>query len=107
MYENITKYLEVFGEDGASVSPEQVAAFADAFTQSGLMDPNGMETMGARGWATRTALREAAPTMTAQEACACISAFVLQESFIPGVLADQIAQGILPLILKRLKELDA
>ena len=45
--------------------------------------------------------------MTAEEACVCISAFIQQESFIPGVLADLVRQDVLPGILKRLRELDA
>ena len=104
MYEKITRYLDPFSNKSAS--QEEINAFVTDFTQSGFMNPDGMDIMGTRGWATRSALRNDAPTMTAEEACACISAFVMQESFIEGLLLDQIEQGILPLILERLKELD-
>ena len=108
MYENITKYIEIFGNDAADDGKLQadLAAFTDAFQQAGLMDPDGLNVMGARGWATRSALLEAAPSMTVQEACACISAFLQQEMFIPGLLADQVKQGILPAILQRLQALE-
>lgn len=109
MYEKITGYLDFFGENASSQTDlkEKIKAFTDDFMQSGFMNPDGMEIMGAHGWMTRSALRNDAPNMTAEEACACISAFIQQESFFEGILLDQIEQGILPRILERLKELDA
>ncbi len=108
MYEKFTEYLEFFGKnaDQQGDLSAKAAAFAADFSQSEFMNPNAMEIMGAKGWATRSALLKDAPSMTAEDACACISGFVMQESFIPGVLLDQIQQGILPRILERLKELD-
>ena len=108
MYENITKYIEIFGNDAADDGKLQadLAAFPDAFQQAGLMDPDGLNVMVARGCATRSPLLEAAPSMTAPQPCACISAFLQQEMFIPGLLADQVKQGILPAILQRLQALE-
>ena len=107
MYEKITSYLDFFGENADKSNLEgKIQSFMQDFMESGLMNPDGMNIMGERGWATRTALKNDAPTMTAEEACACISTFILQENFCPGGLLDQIQQGILPPILARLKELD-
>ena len=105
MYEKITKYIDVFGEDAADLS-NQIQSFAAEFSQSGFMNPDSIEILGQHGWADRSALKNDAPTMTAEEACACLSAFVMQESFCEGILLDQIQQGILLPILRRLKELD-
>lgn len=108
MYEKITGYLDAF--ENGTVSDEElgkeITSFIDDFSQSGFMNPDAMQVMAEHDWATRTALRNDAPSMSAEDACACISAFVMQESFIEGIILDQIKQGILPLILKRLKELD-
>ena len=106
MYEKITGYLKFFGKNASPEAQEKTAAFVADFSQSGLMNPDGMEIMGQRGWATRTALKNDAPTMTAEEVCACLSAFVMQESFCEGILWDLVQQGVLPVLLERLKELD-
>ena len=91
MYEKITAYLDFFGRDAIPESElqEKTKEFSVDFMQSGFMVSND------------------APAMTAEEACVCISAFIQQESFIPGVLADLVRQDVLPGILKRLRELDA
>ena len=108
MYEKFTGYLDSFGKGMTTEADLQssIESFVAAFSQSELMNPNGMEIMGSKGWATRSALKNDAPNMTAEEACACLSAFVMQESFCPGIVLDLINQDILPKILERLKELD-
>lgn len=108
MHENITKYLDFFSKNTLSKEElqEQINLFVRDFSQSEFMNPDAMDIMGMRGWATRSALQNAIPTMSAEDACACISAFVVQESFFQGIVLDQIQQGILPRILERLKELD-
>ena len=108
MYENITKYLDFFSKNTLSKEElqEKIDLFVRDFSQSELMNPDAMNIMGMHGWATRSALKNAIPTMSAEEVCACISAFVMQESFLQGILLDQIQQGILSRILERLKELD-
>lgn len=105
MYEKITCYLDSFVGDAAGQN-EKIEAFASEFMQSEFMNPNAMEAMGERMWASKTKLREDAPSMTADEVCICLSAFVQQEAFIPGILADLIKQGVIPAMLQRLKELD-
>ena len=109
MHENITAYLDQFSENATSgeALQKQVELFANDFTQSGLMHPNGMEAMGERVWASKEALREEAAAMTAEEVCVCFSAFLQQEAFIPGILLDLVQQGVIPALLRRLKELDA
>ena len=109
MYEKITAYLDFFGRDAIPESElqEKTKEFSVDFMQSGFMVSNAMEAMGERAWASKSQLREDALAMTAEEACVCISAFIQQESFIPGVLADLVRQDVLPGILKRLRELDA
>ena len=108
MHENITKYLDFFSKNTLSKEElqEQINLFVRDFSQSEFMNPEAMDIMGMRGWATRSALQNAIPTMSAEDACARISAFVVQESFFQGIVLDQIQQGILPRILERLKELD-
>ena len=44
--------------------------------------------------------------MTADEIFVCLSAFIQQDAFIPGILQDLIQQDVIPKMLKRLKELD-
>ena len=108
MYEKFTAYLDSFGNGGVSGTDlsGSIQAFVSDFSQSELMDPNGMELMGSKGWATRSALKNDIPGMSAEEVCACLSTFVLQESFCPGILQDLINQDILPKMLERLKALD-
>lgn len=105
MYEKITKYIDVFGENAAPAA-DAIQSFVAEFSQSEFMNPEAMEILGTRGWEKRSALKSDAPTMTAEDACACISAFVMQESFCEGIILDLIQQGVLLPILKRLKELD-
>lgn len=108
MYEKITSYLDFFESSSVSDSELQtkIESFADAFMQSEFMNPNAMEAMGERAWAGKAALKNDAPSMTAEEVCICLSAFVQQETFIPGILLDLVRQGVIPQMLKRLKELD-
>ena len=109
MYEKITAYLEFFGNDALpeAQSKEKIDAFTNEFMSSGWMNPNAMEAMGERAFAGKAALREAASTMSAEEVCTCLSAFIQQDAFIPGILPDLIQQGVIPQMLKRLKELDS
>ena len=108
MYEKITAYLDAF-ESGAPEAELKKAAeaFANDFAQSGFMVQDAMEAMGDRAWASKSELKDSAPSMTAEEACVCLSAFLQQDSFLPGVLLDLIQQGVVPQFLKRLRELDA
>lgn len=70
------------------------------------MTPDAMESMGERAFAGKEALKNDAPTMTAEEVCVCLSAFIQQETFIPGILLDLVRQGVIPAFIRRLKELD-
>ena len=108
MYQKFTDYLDSFSKGATAGTDLQgsIESFVADFSQSELMDPNGMELVGSKGWETRTALRNAIPNMTAAEVCACLSTFVLQESFCPGSILDLIKQDIFLKILERLKELD-
>ena len=108
MYEKITSYHDVFGKNAVSESELQkkIESFVTDFMQSEFMNPNAMEAMEKYAWVSKSELKNAASTMTADEACTCLSAFVQQESFIPGILLDLTQQGVLPQILGRLKELD-
>lgn len=105
MYEKITAYLETFSSGAAP--EDKIKAFAADFMESGLMNPNAMEAMGSRVMASKTALKNEAPTMSGEEICVCISAFVQQDMFIPGILTDLVSQGVIPQMLKRLQELDS
>lgn len=109
MYEKITSYLNFFDSDTISESElnEKIKLFSDDFIQSEFMLPNAMEAMGERIMASKSELKNDAPTMTAEEACTCLSAFIQQDAFIPGVLLDLVKQDVVPQILKRLKELDS
>ena len=109
MYEKITAYLDSFGDHASSEAElqKETESFARDFMQSGLMVPDAMEAMGARAWASKSALKEEAAAMTGEEVCVCLSAFAQQEAFIPGVLQDLVQQGVIPRILARLKELDS
>lgn len=109
MYEKITKYAEIFGGSAGAPEnlPEKIQAFIADFSQSEWMNPDGMQVVGERGWATRSALRNDIPSMTAEEVCACLSAFVQQEAFLEGIILDLVQQGILPQMLQRLQELDS
>ena len=109
MYEKFTRYIDFFENDAVSETElnEKVQAFGADFMQSEFMNPNAMEAMGERMFKGKAELKSDAPTMTAEDACVCLSAFVLQENFIPGVLLDLVKQGVIPQILKRLKELDS
>ena len=108
MYEKMTGYLDSFTDASLPEGDLQkkLQKFAADFAQSGLVNPEGMMIMGIRGWATRSALRNDAPTMTGEEVCACLSAFVEQESFCPGILLSLVKEEVLPRLLARLKELD-
>ena len=108
MYEKITNYLDLFRkiEAGTAAESGEVKAFENDFMQSGRMDPDGIVLMGNRGWASRSAIKADTPSMTAEEVCACISAFVMQESFCQGILLDLIKQGVLVPLLERLKTLE-
>ena len=81
--------------------------FSENFMQSEFMNPNAMEAMGERILASKSSLKANAPSMTSEEALVCLSAFVQQNTFIPGVVPDLVRQDVIPEILKRLKELDA
>ena len=109
MYEKITSYLDAFEKSGGSAGDlnDKIKSFVAEFTESEWMNPNAMEAMGERMWASKSALRAEAPTMSAEDACICLSAFIQQETFIPGILLDLIQQDVIPQILKRLKELDS
>ena len=109
MYEKITSYLDYFDNGGLKGNEldEKVKAFAADFMQSGLMNPDAMEAMGDRMWLSKTELKNNALSMSADDACVCLSAFVQQDAFIPGILTDLVQQGVIPQILKRLKELDS
>ncbi len=109
MYEKITSYLDFF-DNGTLSEPElneKINLFSADFMQSEFMNPNAIEAMGDRMWLSKTELKNQALSMTAEDACICLSAFIQQESFIPGILLDLIQQGVIPQILKRLKELDS
>lgn len=108
MYEKFTSYLDSFSKGAASEANLQsdIQSFVTEFSQSELMNPSGMEIMGSKGWAARSALKNDIPNMSEEEVCACLSAFVMQESFCPGIILDLIHHDILPKILERLKELD-
>ena len=101
-------YINIF--DDASISEndlkEKLKSFSDDFMQSGLMKPNAMEAMGDRMWASKESLKNDAPSMSADDVCVCLSAFVQQDAFIPGILLDLVKQGVIPEMLKRLKALD-
>ncbi len=109
MYEKFTSYLDVFGGNPVPEAElqKEIETFAKEWAQSEWMVPDAMEAMGQRAWASKSSLKNDAATMTAEEACVCLSAFIQQDSFIPGVLQDLIQQGVLPEILKRLKDLDS
>lgn len=108
MYEKITAYLDCFSNTEAPEAEisAKIGSFVEDFSKSGLANPEALMIMGMRGWATRSALKADAPTMTAEEACACLSAFTEQESYCPGVILELVRQGIMAQILQRLKELD-
>ena len=109
MYEKIISYLDFF-DNGTLSEPElneKINLFSADFMQSEFMNPNAIEAMGDRMWLSKTELKNQALSMTAEDACICLSAFIQQESFIPGILLDLIQQGVIPQILKRLKELDS
>ncbi len=109
MYEKITSYLDFF-DNGTLSEPElneKINLFSADFMQSEFMNPNAIEAMGDRMWLSKTELKNQALSMTAEDAYICLSAFIQQESFIPGILLDLIQQGVIPQILKRLKELDS
>ena len=109
MYESITSYLDFFEKNNISEAELQKKAeeFSENFMQSEFMNPNAMEAMGERMWSSKSSLIADAPSMTSEQALVCLSAFVLQNTFIPGIVPDLIQQGVIPEILKRLKELDA
>ena len=107
MYEKITGYLDTFSKGAADPEiKEKISSFVSDFSQSGFMNPNAMEIMGNKGWATRSALKNDIPAMSADDACACLSGFVQQEFFCEGIILDLISNGIFTGILERLKELD-
>ena len=109
MYEKITAYIIIF--DDASISEndlkEKLKSFSDDFMQSGLMNPNAMEAMGDRMWASKENLKNDAPSMRAEVVGVCLSGFVQQVGFIPGFLLDLVKQGVIPEMLKRLKALES
>lgn len=109
MYEKITAYTGLFSDAAASDAELQkgIAAFGEDFAQLGLMREDAMEVMGELILASKDALRQAAPTMSAERACACIAVFLMMEPDLPGTMLDLIRQDVLPQILKRLQELDA
>lgn len=109
MYESITSYLDFFEKNDISETELQKKAeeFSEKFAQSEFMNPNAMEAMGERILASKSSLKADAPSMTSEQALVCLSAFVQQNTFIPGIVPDLIQQGVIPEILKRLKELDA
>ncbi len=109
MYEKITSYLDFFENSAVSEAElnEKIKQFSDDFMQSGFMNPNGMEAMGERVMAGKSQLKNDALTMSAEEICNCLSAFVQQDAFIPGIVLDLVQQGVVPQMLKRLKELEA
>ena len=108
MYEKITSFVDFFENHAGSEDElnKQIEKFAKDFMESEFVHPNAMEEMGDRMFASKSALKEAAPTMTADEIFICLSAFVQQDAFIPGILQDLIQQDVIPEMLKRLKELD-
>ena len=107
MYEKITGYLDTFSKGAADPEiKEKISSFVSDFSQSGFMNPNAMEIVGEKGWVDRGALKNATPTMSAEDACACLSCFVQQEYFLEGISLDLISNGLLIGILQRLKELD-
>ena len=107
MYEKITSYLNTF-DGGASDEAIQkdMAAFAEDLEQSGFMTPNAWEAMGDLAWASRDALKEAAPSMSAETALTCLSAFIQQESDFPGIFILLVREDVVSHMLRRLKELD-
>ena len=109
MYESITSYLDFFEKNDISEAELQKKAeeFSENFMQSEFMNPNAMEAMGERMWASKSSPKADAPSMTSEQALVCLSAFVQQNTFIPGVVLDLVQQDVIPEILKRLKELDA
>ena len=109
MYESITSYLDAFAGDSLSEEELQasISSFAGAVMQSEWMVPDAIEAMGERAWASKAVLKAEAAAMPAEEICVCLSAFVQQEAFIPGILLNLIQEGVIPQFLLRLKELDA
>ena len=108
MYKRLTGYADEFkalAQDEAALA-EKAAAFARDVKLHGIEDPGAMERMMEKGWITNSSLLEAAPAMTAEEVLTCLAAFVAQEEFIPGILANLVQLGVLPRILERLAELD-
>ena len=83
MYENITKYIEIFGNDAADDGKLQadLAAFTDAFQQAGLMDPalKGKRLRrlvlllmtSHQGWAQHNATWDPAHRISLEEMLAC------------------------------------
>ena len=108
MYEKITSFVDFFENNAVSEGElkKQIEKFANAFMESEFMHLNAMEEMGDRMFAGKSALKEAASTMTADEIFVCLSTFIQQDAFIPGILQDLIQQDVIPKMLKRLKELD-
>ena len=109
MYEKITKYADIFSKDAASPADrkKEIQSFIADFSQSGYMNPDALQVMGERGWISRSVLKNDLPSMTAEDICACFSAFIQQESFIEGIILDTIEKGILQELLERLKEQDS
>ncbi len=108
MYENITSFIDAFENNATSEAElkKQIETFANNFAESEFMQPDAMEAMGDRMFAGKAALKEAASTMTADEIFICLSAFIQQDAFIPGILQDLVQQDVIPQMLKRLKELE-
>ncbi len=108
MYEKITAYANIFEDNAVPKAdlPGKIESFSNDFMQSGFMVSDAMEAMGERAFAGKEALKKDAPTMTAEEVCICLSAFIQQEAFIPGILLDLVQQGVIPALIRRLKELD-
>ena len=92
MYEKITGYLDAF-ENGAASDEElrkKITSFVDDFSQSGFMNPDAMQVMAEHDWATRTALRNDAPSMSAGSIWQRVRALSINTAYSSPVLSRSV-----------------